>query len=321
MKEGYILKFYREKEGLTQGQLAEGICSITHLSKIERGITEYYPEITRLLSERLNRDFQKEVENYHRLSQRLKDWHEAMIMQRMEEADQLKIEIERDPLKEFPDFLLRYQLLLSRYELFNNKLEQTYNRLTSIQRQDLSQSPYDCHLVKHLLGIYYFLTSQFHLCIECLKAIDPAQYNNQEYYYHLALAYHSIHSNITSYYYAEKALSFFRKTLNMLRIIDTETLMLVELNSKELHDFEDTKQKYEILLKSCDTCYNSAERKSKLYNNYAFECFRRKKDQDAALLYEKAMSLLEKQNPFYLIALDGYLQACNRGKLLPRNRC
>lgn len=41
MIEGKLIKFYREKAGLTQGQLCEGICSGTHLSKIEREITEY----------------------------------------------------------------------------------------------------------------------------------------------------------------------------------------------------------------------------------------------------------------------------------------
>ncbi|MCM3393700.1 helix-turn-helix transcriptional regulator [Cytobacillus pseudoceanisediminis] len=40
------MKFYREKAKLTQQQLGEGICSDTHVSKIERGITDYSPEIT-----------------------------------------------------------------------------------------------------------------------------------------------------------------------------------------------------------------------------------------------------------------------------------
>ncbi|MDQ0197746.1 helix-turn-helix domain-containing protein [Neobacillus ginsengisoli] len=53
MIEGKIIKFYREKAGLTQGQLVEGICFVTHLSKIERGITEYSGEITYLLFKRL----------------------------------------------------------------------------------------------------------------------------------------------------------------------------------------------------------------------------------------------------------------------------
>ncbi|MGA5690182.1 hypothetical protein [Cytobacillus pseudoceanisediminis] len=36
MYEGKIIKFYREKTKLTQQQLGEGICSDTHVSKIEK---------------------------------------------------------------------------------------------------------------------------------------------------------------------------------------------------------------------------------------------------------------------------------------------
>ena len=68
MIEGKLIKFYREKAGLTQGQLCEGICSATHLSKIEREITEYSGEITLLLSQRLNICLENEFVRYHNLN-------------------------------------------------------------------------------------------------------------------------------------------------------------------------------------------------------------------------------------------------------------
>lgn len=40
MLEGKIIKFYREFQGLKQKDLGDGICSSTHISKIERGLTE-----------------------------------------------------------------------------------------------------------------------------------------------------------------------------------------------------------------------------------------------------------------------------------------
>jgi len=35
MNIGSVIKYYRTKNNLTQSQLADGICSISHLSKIE----------------------------------------------------------------------------------------------------------------------------------------------------------------------------------------------------------------------------------------------------------------------------------------------
>ncbi|MBB2481294.1 helix-turn-helix transcriptional regulator [Bacillus sp. APMAM] len=50
MLEGKIIKFYRESKGMTQKDLGDGICSNTHLSKIERGLTEVSKELTYCLN-------------------------------------------------------------------------------------------------------------------------------------------------------------------------------------------------------------------------------------------------------------------------------
>ncbi|HLR68979.1 MAG TPA: helix-turn-helix transcriptional regulator, partial [Virgibacillus sp.] len=60
--EGEIIKFYREKQNLTQAQLGEGICTTTHVSKIERGKTSYSNEIITLFSKRLSIDIQQEID-------------------------------------------------------------------------------------------------------------------------------------------------------------------------------------------------------------------------------------------------------------------
>ncbi|WP_257962576.1 hypothetical protein [Bacillus sp. UMB0893] len=86
------------------------------MSKIERGITEYSDEITYLLSKQLKIDLKSEVARYNSLNEKLSDWHEAMIMQRTREVESLKAEIEQETLKDLPDYLTIYRLLLSKYE-------------------------------------------------------------------------------------------------------------------------------------------------------------------------------------------------------------
>ncbi|MBT2690381.1 helix-turn-helix domain-containing protein [Bacillus sp. ISL-47] len=314
---GKIIKFYREKAGLTQGQLGEGICSVTHLSKIERGITEYSGEITLLLAKKLNINPEDEMNRYHELSKRLNEWHEHMIMQRIHESETLKNELEEESLIHMPEFQLLYCMLSARYYLSVNQLDSAYKIIQGIQKNDTALSPHDHNMLKHILGIYYFLTGQYRDCISSLTSIDQDQYHHEEYYYHLAIAYHSIHSNITAYYYGKKALQYFQRTLNILRIIDTEMLLIIQLNSKELHDFFETKEKYEQLIKLCDAC-NSGDRKSKLYYNLGFEYFRRKKYPDSAALYKEALKLTDKNAPHYLTALDGYLHTCFKGSLESR---
>ncbi|HLQ72161.1 MAG TPA: helix-turn-helix transcriptional regulator, partial [Bacillota bacterium] len=45
MIEGKIIKYYRNKSGMTQNKLGSGICSVTHLSQIENGISTYSADI------------------------------------------------------------------------------------------------------------------------------------------------------------------------------------------------------------------------------------------------------------------------------------
>jgi HTH-type transcriptional regulator, quorum sensing regulator NprR len=317
MIEGKIIKFYREKAGLTQGQLVKGICSVTHLSKIERGITEYSEEITQLLANKLNINPQVEMARYHNLSKKLEQWHDAIVIQNFRESKALKNELEQDELIQLQEFNVYYLLLSARYHLSNNQLAEAKRIIDFLQKGEAAYSPHDSNMLKHVRGIYYFQSGQFQECVDVLTLIDQLQYNRLEYYYHLAIAYHSINSPVRAYYYADKALRYFRKTLNMLRIIDTEMVMLIQLNSNEPHDFNETFETYEKLLKMCDTC-NAVERKAKLYHNLAFEYSRRKQYQKAVEFYTEALKLIDEHSPQYLTTLDRYIFSCHAGKLVSK---
>ncbi|WML48988.1 helix-turn-helix transcriptional regulator [Neobacillus sp. PS3-34] len=317
MIEGKIIKFYREKAGSTQGQLGEGICSVTHLSKIERGITEYSREITYLLSKRLNISLEDEKDRYQHLHLKLKLWHDALVMQQNEESEVLKNEIEKEILIQLEDFRDYYQLLLARHYLSHHKLESALLIIQALQKNEASLSPQDRNMLKHVQGIYYFLTGEYRDCIHILISIDQSQYNHFEYYYHLALSYHTVNANIISYYYAEKVLDYFQKTLNIKRIIDTEMIMIIQLNAREHHDFKETKERYEQLIRTCDAI-NDVERKSKLYHNLAFEFYRRKKYNEATHHYLESLNLVDENTPHYLYCLDGYISSCHKGNLLSK---
>ena len=315
MIEGKLIKFYREESGLTQGLLAQGICSVTHLSKIERGITEFSHEITDLLAKKLGITMNIERSRYFFLQEKLIKWKNALIMIDSKEIYQLKEEIENESLRFLADFKNQYYLILARYYLFVNEKPKTKKIIETMRNQYSDLNSDEQNFLNHIDGIYMFLTGNYKSCIETLKKIDN-NYSNLEYYYHLAIAYHSIQSTIFSYFYGQKALQFFKSTLNILRIIDTETLLLVQLNSTEPYDMDETKQQYEKLLKVCESV-NCIDRASKIYHNIAFEYYRRKRYSEAKQSYEKALELITEKTPHYLTSLNGYISACYKGRLLP----
>ncbi|MFB8375157.1 helix-turn-helix domain-containing protein [Paenibacillus taichungensis] len=319
MIEGKIIKFYREKHRRTQGELVKGICSVTHLSKIERGMTEYSQEIMDMLCERLYIDMAREVTRYHQMNNVLDSWQEAIIMQRTAEAIRLKDKLEEEPLKGIPDLRLSYDLLQIRFYLFMNDIDEAERLIAEMEIPDESEHSYEHYFYHHVMGIYYFLTGHYTKSIQTLTSINQSKYTNHEYFYHLSLAYHSIYSNITSYYYAEKAIQHFRKTLNMVRIIDTETIMLVQLNSREYHDFPETKRRYENLIRICDDC-GLTDRKAKLLNNLGYEYNRRNQYEDAVYWYRLALDIIPEKQPLYLMVLNNYIESNRLGNLIPANK-
>ncbi|MBP0726116.1 helix-turn-helix domain-containing protein [Bacillus sp. RG28] len=314
MYEGKIIKYYREKKQLTQEQLGKGICSTTHISKIERLQTEYAPEIITLLSKKLEINIHEEIQNLFNIKKRLSDWHDAIIMQLFDEMDRINNELENEDLIQISDYMYLYKLLRARYLLMHRKTKEALIIINEIQKIEHKLTSYESNLLKHVLGMYYLEQKDFLKAIQILKEIQIEIYNNPEYYYHLSMAYHTIESPALAYFYAEKSRQFFKEINSYLRVIDAEMIMTIQV--KDVYDNEIIKR-FESLIHSCDLC-NAPERKAKVKHNLAYELFRRGNYEQASKFYKESMSLKEKGSDTYLISLEGYIHSSFDGNLLSK---
>ena len=314
MYEGKIIKFYREKYKLTQEQLGKGICSVTHISKIECAQTTYATDTITLLSKRLGINMELEVKKLINIKQQLFKWHEAIIMQLFDEMDQINDELEREELIKISEYNNMYQLLRARYLLLHNNAHEAFKIIKKIKKIENKLTPYDNNLLKHVLGIYYMLNQDFITAIQTLKAIQNEFYNNPEYYYQLAVAYHTLQSPVLAYYYAEKSHQFFEYTNNFPKVIDSEMLMIIQV--KDDDDYEEIINRFKNLIKSCELC-NAPDRKARVLHNLAYEYFRRKEYDQASWYYKESMSLKENESPPYLLSLEGYILSSFHGDLIP----
>jgi transcriptional regulator with XRE-family HTH domain len=316
MYEGKIIKFYREKSQLTQEQLGRGICSDTHISKIERGSTEYSPEIIIFLSKRLQIDISQEAIRLKNIRTRLHHWHDVIIEQLFEEMTVLYEELEKEPLIQLSDYQPLYNLLKARYYLMHNQADKAY-KVIKLYHKDNQQLPlYESNLYKHVMGMYYLAKQEYSKGIDTLTAIVHEDYSNPEYYYHLASAYHAIQSPVMAYFYAEKSLHFFKGINSFLRIIDAEMLMLIQVKDEKSRDFQETIRRFEKLIQSCDICH-APVRKARVLHNLAYEYLRRENFELASKYYQQSMQLKEKKTGTYLLSLEGYIRCCIQGHLLP----
>ncbi|QQZ07784.1 helix-turn-helix domain-containing protein [Heyndrickxia vini] len=318
MIEGKILKYYREQKGYTQEQLSKGICSVSHLSKIERGITEYSGEITTILSKQLEIDIQEEVRKFKSFVAALQEWQNAIVMLDTEDMHVKKAALDANPLKDIPDFQVRYSLFLARHYLVFYEIEKCHKIMEKIKKLDYNLTPYESNLYNHVQGIYYFSIGSYKNSIEVLKKIN-SNYSSQEYYYHLAISYHAVHDNTLAQYYAQKALHYFQETLNFTRILDTETLIILQINAQSQFSLEETRKYYYKLIQSAKKI-QSVDRLLKLYYNFGQELFRRKYFEEAKEYLDKGFSLIKEDDFYYLTMLDLYIDICYKGNLKSKER-
>ncbi|MCP3740274.1 helix-turn-helix domain-containing protein [Rossellomorea sp. BNER] len=318
MYKGKIIKFYRQKAKLTQQQIGNGICSNTHVSKIERGMTDYSPEITLLLSKRLGINIEEEVKRYKHIKTLLDSWHDAMIKQRDKEIELIKDKLEKEPLIQISDYQILYELLRARYHLLHNNLKQADKTIKAIQKKHKYLPSYESNLLKHLLGMYYLSKKDVIKAFTILKAINGEDYNNAEYYLTLATSYLAAGSKVMAYYYAEKSLQFFINSNNILKAIDAEMIMLMTRESDGHRDFQIKVEQYHALIQTCELCH-ALDKKARLLHNLAYEYYNRNEYEAAKQLYEQSMVLKEKKSAFYLISLEGFIRCCLEGNLLSNN--
>ncbi|MGD6830852.1 helix-turn-helix domain-containing protein [Sutcliffiella halmapala] len=319
MIEGKIIKFYREKAKLTQGQLVSGICSITHLSKIERGLTECSPHTIALIANRLGIKIEKEMDKLNEIKKLLDRWLEVMVKEGFQEIEVIKKELENSSLIEISIYKNLYRLQTVRYELTHNNYKKAHELIKDLQKFEVHLSTYEKNLFTHVKGMYFLSKGNYLKAINILKTITHNEYNNSEFYYHLAVAYHNINSQIMCYYYADKALHYFKNSNNFLKIIDTEMLLLVQLQFDKHHDFDNTVKQYESLIESCEILH-AIRRKSKLLHNLAFQYLIRKKYQKASELYKKSCDLKNKNSIEYLLSFEGYIRSLFEGEILSREQ-
>ncbi|USK36638.1 helix-turn-helix domain-containing protein (plasmid) [Bacillus sp. F19] len=313
MIQGKIIKFHRELQGLKQEELGNQICSSTHVSKIERGITEVSEKTLGLLAKRLQIDMQVEIDTYLGLDLLIKDWHDSIIFKLNSKATSIKTKLEGIKFLKIPDFYRSYTLVLTRYYLLIG--ESTIAK-SLIEEMDSWQelSLYEQNMLYHIKGKFYLdYHREFNQAISYLKKINIRYYNNPEYYYDLAYVYMFMNSQILTYHYANKALQFFNSANSFNRIVETKMIMLIQVENEEFFDTKDSS--YPRLIEMADN-FGLNDQKSKLLHNYAYQQFRNGCYEKAFENYSQSLKLRDPSHPHYLVTLEGYLNAATKLGLL-----
>jgi tetratricopeptide (TPR) repeat protein len=115
-------------------------------------------------------------------------------------------------------------------------------------------------------------------------------------------------AKVKAYHYGSLALSFFQKTNNFKRILDTELIMVIQMEGNDIYQFDDTIHKYHSLIKSCRS-YKEEAKEMNLWHNLGVQYSAKGFYHEAKESYQKVMDMCEKiPHPnLKLGALRGYI--------------
>lgn len=337
MNIGSILKYYRLRNGMTQAELAEGICSISHLSKIESNKYKPHQETLEDLFNRMNIEWENELQTYKKYAEKLKTFFNYGIYYDLDSMESLYAELQKDEdYLQSTDLVNKYELYKLRYYLFKGEVSKAKQQMRLIDK--LAPTFNDSEQITSVvisIAFYSYIGDNDRLK-ELFSQIDEdaevkrfPKLLDGEYYYQRAWVLNKWAQYDKSSYYARSAIEYFQKDCNYIRLMHAQMLLAINYTNRDYYFWAE--ELFLILLRNTRMMKQEALYQHTLYNysilqtrmeNYAaaFEHFVELKNiispesesYDSVLIYMLHNSIgTEREDPRMIEELRGRVSESN----------
>lgn len=318
MNVGSILKYYRMKNNLTQAELCEGICSISHLSKIESNKYEPHVETMNELFKRMNVEWAKEIHIYKNWKDKLEAFILHSVYYDLKSMEKLYEELsEKEEYLQSTDLLNRYELYKLRFYLFKQEMPRATQQMTILKKLESTFNDYEKGASKVIYLMYDIFSQNYDRAENRLKQIEdyleriPYIFEG-ELYYQKAYLLHTKTQFGRSSYFAELAVDHFLKDCNYIRLLHAQLLLAINYTNRDL--ILQAEGLFKTILRNAkmmelDELYQGA-----LYN-YSVLQNRRGLHQSAYELLNELQDLIEPGTNYYMAVLIHLLQTASEENL------
>jgi transcriptional regulator with XRE-family HTH domain len=237
MNYGQMIRLYRKKNKITQSQLAEGICSITHLSKIENGSKEVNQETLELLFDKLGINLVDVKNKLYSLENNLDSLNKSIFFYDKLTALDFYEKIDKDQsLYLESELVFKYYNTMLRYYLFVDELEESEKILSLLTgiKSSLDRELYEVYRLN--LGIYNLRVGKIEESYTILKeCLNYTTLHKTDLSYFIALVAGRLEMFGHSFLYAHQALELFQQTFNTVRSMHTISLISILLIRQEAY--------------------------------------------------------------------------------------
>src|SRR5690625_4651585 len=129
---------------MTQAELAEGICSVSHLSKIETNKYSPHKETIEDLFNRMDIEWENEVHIYKSFEEKLSEFFSCAIYYDLASMESLHNELKKDEdYIQSTDLLNKYELYKLRYYLYKGDASSAKQQMQLIEKLATSFNAYE----------------------------------------------------------------------------------------------------------------------------------------------------------------------------------
>ncbi|MFD1350530.1 helix-turn-helix domain-containing protein [Oceanobacillus caeni] len=299
---GSFIKLQRTKKGMTLGELADGIVSVSYLSKIENLKTQASPEIIQLLCNKLGINVDKSKEPI--IKEKCDQWF-SMLFEVNDKEDIIATYKELQELMDtnISDYILLFEIHKIRYYLLIGETSQAYNKMEELnEMSDDFDNIHKFYWFKYR-GNYYSVKEDYSNALEMynqaetlFKFTNLEEHEIADVYYLLAVTHSKLRNTLESIDFANKALEVYMKQYNFVRCAQCHNILGISYRRIRM---------YEKAIKN----YNLALHLGELNNN-------------------KAIIQLTNQNLGHLYSVKGdseeaikhYLEVLNDSEVSPSSR-
>ncbi|MGG3468130.1 helix-turn-helix domain-containing protein [Neobacillus pocheonensis] len=304
MEFGALIKFYRTQRGMTQAELAKGICSVPHLSKIENNSKEANEETVSLLLERLNISLEEMEEKEDRVKVLLRELANGInfyLKDEIEETYQKLKEIEH--LIPFSKYIYIWEFYKFRYLIFKGLVAEAESQRDLLYKHKKNFSQHEDYLFRYYNAVFLMWKGQNKNAddiLDALHAENSIETIDGEFLYHRALVKSSLEQSGHAIHFGKMALQMFMNQHNFIRIL--HTLMLLGINYTHSNIYEVAHGCFQHLIRNAELI-KEEKLLPQIYHNMGHLQNKMKNFKEALYYYEKSLALQPNFNQHYLVTL------------------
>lgn len=239
---GSFIKLQRTKQKMTLGELADGIVSVSYLSKIENLKTDASPNIIQLLCNRLGIELNNNLEDV--IKEKCEEWYSMLFYNQdvkmiIEGYENIQLLLDRNLSENmvlFEIHKIRYFLILGDSQSALNQINKLNKMINSFESKELYFWFKFRGNYSSSIGEVESATEKYQKAEKIIRKLDLSEEELADLQYTMSITYSKLRQTLESIDYANMALDIFMKKYNFLRCAQCHVVLGISYRRLKMYD-------------------------------------------------------------------------------------